>query len=242
MGEYVERKDFTMKSKTSYRSRGRVSLAIFVAAALVAVMAASAAAQVYYIYPSAPPVKADQPAVGADVGFGDNEFGYDLFRIVGHGRFNVMSTSDLGIELIFDNTDTPVEADAWRWGLGVDYRIAIVPKDSTSMPFDLALNAGFAYQNGGDLWNLRFPVGALVSRTSELKGGRRLVPYGGVYVLFDYASWNWPAGVSGDDSDFSVDVELRAGAGLEINESSMAYVSLFLGSGTKIFLGINFVL
>ncbi len=215
----------------------RIAITAATIVVALAMLASTASAQVFYSYPGAPPVKADQPAVGANVGFGD-----DLFRLLGYGRFNVMSTSDLGLELIFDNTDSPVEADVWRWGFGADYKIAIVPKDSTSMPFDLAINAGFGYQGGGDMWNIRFPLGGMVSRPLQFNGDRALVPFGGVYVLFEYASWNWPAGVTGDDSDFEVDVELRVGSGLELSKTSVAYATLYLGNGTKIYLGINFLL
>ena len=207
------------------------------AVALVAVLAPMTGAQVFYTYPGAPPVKPDQPALGANIGFGS-----DLFRILGYGRFNVNSASDLGIELIFDKADTPVDANVWRWGFGADYKYAIAPKDTTRLPFDLALNAGFGYQNGGDLWNIRFPVGGLVSRPLKFKGDNVLVPYGGVYVLFEYAKWNLPPSSMGDDSDFEVDVELRAGAGYEFNETALAYATLFVGAGTKFYLGINFLL
>jgi hypothetical protein len=210
---------------------------IIAAVALVAVLAPVTGAQVFYTYPGAQPAKPDQPALGANIGFGS-----DLFRILGYGRFNVNSASDLGIELLFDKADTPVDTDVWRWGFGADYKYAIVPKDTTSLPFDLALNAGFGYQNGGDLWNIRFPVGGLVSRPLNFKGDNVLVPYGGVYVLFEYAKWNLPSSSTADDSDIEVDVELRAGAGYEFNKTALAYATLFLGAGTKFYLGINFLL
>lgn len=215
----------------------RFAMTVTTIVVALATFASTADAQVFYAYPGAPPVKADQPAIGADIGFGD-----DLFRLLGHGRFNVMSTSDLGLEVIFDKADSPVEANVWRWGFGADYKLAIVPKDSTSMPFDLAINAGFGYQNGGDTWNIRFPVGGMISRPLQLKGDRALVPYGGVYVLFEYAKWNWPSGITGDNSDFEVDVELRVGTGFEIAKSALAYATLYLGAGTKFYLGINFSL
>jgi hypothetical protein len=216
----------------------RMTLAAATIVVALTTLATTAGAQVFYSYPGAPPVKGDHPALGANVGFGD-----DLFRLLGYGRFNVMSMSDLGLELIFDKTDTPVESNIWRWGFGVDYKMAITPKDSTSeMPFDLAVDVGFGFQNGGEMWNLRFPVGGVVSRPLELGSDRALVPYGGVYVLFEYASWNWPSGSSDDDSDFEVDVELRTGVGLEISKSAVANATLFLGNGTKFYLGINFLL
>jgi hypothetical protein len=214
------------------------ALASFIAAVLLAGFAPMAVAQVFYAYPGAPPAKSDQPAVGVNVGFGDR-----LFRLLGYGRFEANSQSDLGIELLLDNSDTVAETDAWRGGFGVDYKYVVVPWDSSSgMPFDLAVNAGFGYQNGGDTWNIRFPVGGLGSRPVQIGDNNVLVPYGGVYLLFQYASWDLPAGVPGDDDDFDVDVELRAGAGFEIKKTSMAYATLYLGAGTKFYLGINFLL
>jgi hypothetical protein len=207
------------------------------AAVLVAVLAPTLGAQVFYSYPGALPAGPDQPALGANTGFGD-----DLFRLLGYGRFNVNAVSDVGLELVFDKADSPVESNVWRWGFGADYKYAIVPQDSSSMPFDLALNAGFGYQGGGDAWNIRFPVGGLVSRSVAVRSDNALVPFGGVYVLFDYASWNLPAGSSGDSSDFDVDVELRAGAGYEITKTALAYATLFLGAGTKFYIGVNFLL
>lgn len=207
------------------------------AAVLVALLAPAVGAQVFYSYPGAPPAKPNQPAAGADMGFGD-----ELLRLLGYGRFNVNSVSDLGVELLFDNTDSRVEADVWRWGFGADYKYAIVPQGDSEMPFDLAVNAGFGYQNGGDQWNIRFPVGGLVSRGLKVREDNLVVPYGGVYVLFQYASWDLPAGAMGDDSDFDVDVELRAGAGYEFTKTTMAYAAFYLGAGNKFYLGVNFLL
>jgi hypothetical protein len=224
-----------MKSKQELKAVRVFARAFVGAMAIVALLASFAGAQVYYMYPGAPPVKKDEPAVGVNIGFGDK-----LFRTLGYGRFNVNSRSDLGIEVTADNTDT-FEPDVWRFGLGADYKFAIVPKE-TEMPFDLAVDAGFGFQSGGDMFNINVPVGGVLSRPMELKGERVLVPYGGVYVLIQYSSWDLPVGATGDDSDWEVDVELRGGAGYEINKKSIAYASLFLGAGTKFYLGINFLL
>jgi hypothetical protein len=209
--------------------------AFFAAAVFVALFTSLAGAQVFYTYPGAPPVKKDEPAVGVNVGFGDK-----LLRTLGYGRFNVNARSDLGLEIVADNTDT-YSSDVWRWGAGIDYKYAIVPEETT-MPFDLAANGGFGFQSGGDMTNFNVPAGAMISRPLELEGGRVLVPYGGVYVLLQYTSWDLPAGAIGDDSDWELEVELRAGAGFEINKATLAYAALFLGAGTKFYLGINFLL
>jgi hypothetical protein len=205
--------------------------AAIAAVVIVALLAPAVGAQVFYMYPGAPPVKKDEPAVGATIAFGD-----DLFRILGYGRFNINNVSDIGVELLTDNTD-----DVWRGGLAADYKYAIVPKE-TEMPFDLSVNGGFGYQWGGDISNILFPVGGLVSRPVELSGGQVLVPYGGVYILFQYTSWDLPPGVPGDTSDWDTDVELRIGSAFVINESSRAFATLHIGAGTRFYLGINFSL
>lgn len=210
---------------------------MMVAAVLVTILAPAGWAQVFYGYPGATTAEDDRPAVGANAGFGD-----DLFRLLGYGRFNVNTVSDLGLELLFDRTDSRVEANVWRWGFGADYKYAIVPEDTTAIPFDLALNAGFGYQNGGDMWNIRFPVGGVVSRPVAVGSSTTLVPFGGVYMLFEYASWDLPPWASGDHSDFDLEVELRAGSGYQISTTAMAYATLYLGAGTKFYLGVNFLL
>jgi hypothetical protein len=63
-----------------------------------------------------------------------------------------------------------------------------------------------------------------------------------VYVLIGYSSWELPAGATGESSDWATDVELRGGAAYHINEKASAYATLFIGAGTKFFLGINFLL
>jgi len=207
-------------------------LSAVAAVLLIAFVAPQAGAQVFYMYPGAPPVKQDQPAVGLTVGFGDN-----LFRTVGYGRFNVNKSSDIGVEIVLDNTDV-VDSDVWRGGMAVDFKYAIVPKDST-LPFDLSVGGGFGYEWGGDMTNVEIPVGGLVSRPLELNGGSVLVPYGGVYILVRYTSIDVP---SVDSSDWDFDVELRVGSGYHINQSSMVYATLHVGAGTKFYVGINFLL
>ena len=227
------RKDTGMKSNS--RKIHLLTRAAIAALVIVALLAPAAGAQVFYMYPGAPPVKKNEPAVGATIAFGD-----DLFRILGYGRFNVNNVSDIGVEVLTDNTDVST-GDVWRGGLAADYKYAIVPKE-TEMPFDLSVNGGFGYQWGGDISNIQFPVGGLVSRPVELSGGRVLIPYGGVYLLFQYAWWDLAPGVPGDTSDWDTDVELRVGAAFVINESSRAFATLHLGAGTKFYLGINFSL
>lgn len=212
-----------------------LSRAAVAAAVIVALLSPAVSAQVFYTYPGAPPVEKNEPAVGATIAFGDH-----LFRLLGYGRFNVNSVSDIGIELLTDRADA-VDGKAWRGGLAADYKYAIVPKE-TEMPFDLSVNSGFGYQWGGELSNLVLPIGGLMSRPVQLESGYIIMPYGGVYVLFQYEWWDLPPGVPGDTSDWSTDVELRLGGSFVIKESSKAYASLHLGAGTKFYLGINFSL
>lgn len=226
-----------MRFVSELEPRGtHIAARAFIGAILIVTLLASfAGAQVYYMYPGAPPVTRNEPALGVTVGIGD-----DLLRLLGYGRFNVNSRSDLGFEFVADNTDT-FEPDVMRFGLGVDYKYAIVPTETT-LPFDLALNAGFGFQSGGDMTNFNVPVGGLLSRPLELRNESVLVPYGGVYILIMYSSWDLPAGFVGDDSDWDLEVELRGGAGYQLTKKTLAYASLFLGAGTKFYLGLNFLL
>jgi hypothetical protein len=208
-----------------------VSAAVWAIAAMVvlgATIVPEAAAQVYHMYPGAPPVKKDAPALGITIGFGD-----ELFRTLGYGRFNVNSVSDIGIELVMDKQN-----EDWRGGVGADYKYAIVPSETT-MPFDLSANAGFGFITGNDITNIDIPIGGMISRPLELSSGGVLVPYGGVYVLIDYRSWS--TGV-GDDSDWTVDVELRGGAGYNFSNTVRGYANLHFGAGTRFYVGIRFVL
>ena len=73
---------------------------------IVALLAPAAGAQVFYMYPGAPPVKKNEPAVGATIAFGDN-----LFRILGYGRFNVNKVSDIGVEVLTEGRRAPAHVD-----------------------------------------------------------------------------------------------------------------------------------
>ena len=187
-----------------------------------------AGAQVYHMYPGAPVVEKDAPALGVTIGFGDH-----LFRTLGYGRFNINPVADIGVEVVADNGN-----DVWRSGAGADFKYGIVPKEST-LPFDLAVNGGIGFITGGDVTNVDIPLGGLISRPVELGNGGVLVPYGGVYVLIDYASWSTG---TVDESDWTTDVELRGGAGYQITKSALAYANLQFGAGTKFYIGIKFIL
>lgn len=203
------------------------AIVLALAACVILATIGIANGQVFYSYPGAPPVKDLEPAIGVAVGLGD-----DIFRIVGYSRFNLSSISDLGLEIVLDNLD-----DNWRAGLAADVRYAIVPKHST-LPFDLSLNGGMGIEGGGDITNFNVPLGAVLSRPLELNNGRVLVPFGGAYLLIVRTSIDTPPGKR-DFSDTEVDVELRGGANLIINDATGMYAALHIGAGTMFFIGLN---
>jgi hypothetical protein len=200
------------------------AIIVFIAGFLVS----PAVAQVYHMYPGAPAVEKDAPALGVTVAFGDH-----LFRTLGYGRFNINPVSDIGVEIVADNGN-----DVWRSGAGADFKYNIVPKEST-LPFDLAVNGGLGFITGHDVTNVDIPLGGLVSRPLELSNGGVLVPYGGVYILISHLSWSTALG---DESDWETDVELRGGAGYQITKTSLAYANLQFGAGTRFYIGIRFIL
>lgn len=202
--------------------------------AILVVAASAANAQVFYLYPGAPVVKDAEPAMGATFGIGE-----DIFRLLGYTRFNINEQTDLGLELVIDrlDNDVPGADDAWRLGAGVDVKYAIVPHN-TSLPFDLAVNAGFGFESGGDLTNINIPLGGLISRPLELSDGKVVIPYGGVYILITHYSWDVDIpGVDNDDTD--TDVELRGGARLVLKENTSVFGTLHVGAGTMFYLGLN---
>lgn len=207
-----------------------LSVAIAIGVALCA--GTPAHAQVFYLYPGAPPVGDTEPALGTTLGFGD-----DIVRIVGYGRFNVSELSDLGIEVVLDRWDPGFADDAWRFGLGADYRYAIVP-GGTDLPFDLSLDGGFGFQSGDDITNFHIPLGGVISRPLELQNGRILVPYGGLYLVFSHVSVNTPPGIP-DHDDSELDVELRLGTSIELGAGMAGFVNIHIGDNELFFLGVN---
>lgn len=228
--------------KTSPESRRRLYPRWFVAVsaiAALAVMTSAAGAQVYYLYPGAPVVKSDQPVIGSTIGIGD-----DLFRILGYARFNISDVTDLGLELVLDHVDRGVGLDSndgWRFGVGADFKYSVVPRN-TSLPFDLSVNAGLGFESGLDYTNIDVPIGGVVSRPIELNNGRVIAPYGGLYVVISHVSFDidpLPAYRHVDNDDTEVDVELRAGTKLQINDTSFVFATLHVGNETMLFLGLD---
>lgn len=212
--------------------RARVLLAVVSSVAAILMAASPANSQVFYSYPGAAVVKDAEPAAGAALGIGD-----DLLRILGYMRFNVNATTDFGLELVLDHWDGPFGVDDWRIGAGADLKYAIIPKNST-LPFDLAVNAGLGFESGGDVTNINVPLGGMISRPVELSNGRVVVPYGGIYILISHYSYDVDGpGIDNDDTD--TDVELRMGARTTISAATSAYATLHLGAGTMFFFGFD---
>jgi len=180
-------------------------------------------AQVYYSFPGATVIEKDFADVGTAIGFGDN-----VTRLLGYGRFNVSQVSDLGLEVVMDNT-----AGTWRLGAGVDFRYLIVPT-SRELPFDLSVGAGLGFESGAHFSNIDIPVGGMISRPLELDNGHILLPFAGFYVVYT----NVHSDRFGNDAD--LEVELRAGSSYELTRMVRVFAAAsFGGRDTMFFLGVN---
>ncbi|GEM_PF-1817441 len=185
-------------------------------------------AQVFYEYPGAPVVKDSEPAVGPYVSIGDN-----LLRIGGYGRFNAARDMDAGLELVIDR----IHGKSFI-GAGGDVKYAIIPANA-NLPFDWAVNAGIGFITGNDITDLIVPLGTIISRPLELANGSILSPYGGIYVLIIHNSVDTALGTI---SNTNTDVELRAGASLELKPNMNIFSAFHVGSGSKFYIGVNFKL
>lgn len=193
-------------------------------------------AQVFYSYPGARPVTDSSPSLGLVSGFGDN-----VVRLGGFGRFNLSSVADLGLEVMFENVDTEdTSDDTGFWGAGGDGKYLLVTADESNK-FDVAAEAGVGFLSRSDYLLIHAPLGVIASHDFVMNDGRRIVPYGGVYLLFDYVKIDAPAGapVDYDDSDTDFDVEMRIGASAEIVKRGSLFAALHAGNGTMFFLGFN---
>jgi hypothetical protein len=192
----------------------------------------TATAQVYQPYWSARAVSDDSPVLGVAMGFGD-----DMFRIAGHGRFNITSASDLGLELVFDNVEDEIGDDSHFFGGGLDYKYTVVAQGER-LPFDLAAQACAGMQWGSDVRVLTVPLGMLGSKAIAVEeGGRVITPYLGFYFIIDHVTVDVPGG--GDSSDTDVDAEIRLGSAFQITGQTHAFAGLHLGNGTMFFLGFT---
>lgn len=206
------------------------------AVALLFGLASGARAQVFYSYPGARPVTDTSPSLGLVSGFGDN-----LVRLGGFGRFNLSSVADLGLEVMFQNVDTEDTSDDTSfWGAGGDGKYLLVSANENS-PLDIAAQVGAGILTRSDYLLVHVPLGALASHDFVMNDGRRIVPYGGVYFLFDYLDINAPAGAPADydESSTDFDVELRVGASAEIVKRGSLFAALHAGNGTMFMLGFN---
>ena len=205
---------------------------LFASAVLVCALAPGARAQVFYSYPGARPVTDTSPSLGLVAGFGDN-----TVRLGGFGRFNLSPVADLGLEAMYQNVDTEdTSNDTSSGGAGMDGKYLLAEADG-SMPLDIAVQAGAGFLAGSGFLDVHVPLGGLASHDFIMNDGRRITPYGGVYFLFDYVSFDAPAGV--DDSDTDFDVEMRIGASAEIVKRGSLFAALHAGNGTMFFVGFN---
>jgi hypothetical protein len=198
--------------------------------ALLGVLAGqeAARAQVYQPYFSARPVDTDSPALGGAVGFGE-----DMFRLAGHARFNITSSSDLGLELVFDNFDTDFD-DTHYYGGGLDFKYLAVAQGDR-LPFDFAVQACVGMEWGNDTSQLTVPFGFLGSKSIAMNEDGELTPFASAYVVVEHTSFD----AAGVDDDTDVNVEIRLGAAYEVATRSHVYAALHFGNGTMFFLGFS---
>ncbi len=190
----------------------------------------AARAQVFYSMPGARPARDDSPILGLTVGLGE-----DLFRLVGFGRFNASRSADIGLEITYEDLDTgPGSNDQSRFGGGADFK-ALVVRQGDNTPVDAAVQLGAGVLARSNYTLIKVPVGALVSRSFALDDNRSTVPYAGVYVVMDFLDIDSRGANSGFNSD--VDVELRAGASVDLVDNATFYAAFHVGNGTLFFLG-----
>lgn len=203
-----------------------------IAVVVVCALATGAGAQVFYSYPGARPVTDTSPSLGLVAGFGDN-----LVRLGGFGRFNLSSKSDLGLEAVFNNVKSEGAGnDTGYGGAGADGKYLFFPARE-DMQIDIAAQVGAGFLARSGYFLLHVPFGAIASHDFTTNDGRRITPYGGVYFIFDYASFDAPPGADSSDTDF--DVEMRIGASAEIVKRGSLFAALHAGNGTMFFIGFN---
>jgi hypothetical protein len=186
----------------------------------------TAAAQVFYVYPDAPPVETRHLDGGGYLAFGENE----LVRLSGYGRTGVARWVDVGAEFLLDNVDGD-----WMGGIGGDVKLALFPR--RTFPFDVSANTGIGYVSGSGRSVLQLPIGGVVSSPFELENGAEFVPYLGVYVLFVDTDVEQAGGAKVSDTD--VDVEARFGARYTVGEQMSLFATLQLGRQSSFYVGLN---
>jgi hypothetical protein len=172
------------------------------------------------------------PSLGLVSGFGDN-----VVRLGGFGRFNLSPTSDVGLEAWYQNVDTEDSAEDTSFGgAGMDGKF-LLTSATESMPLDIAAQAGAGFLARSGYLDVHVPLGVIASHDFVTNDGRHIVPYGGVYLIMDFITYDAAPGV--DDSDTDFDVELRIGASADIVRRGSLFAALHAGNGTMFFLGFN---
>jgi hypothetical protein len=201
--------------------------------ALLALAASGVQAQVFYSYPGAKPVTDLSPSLGLVAGFGDN-----VIRLGGFGRFNISSVADLGVEAMYQNVDTDGSGkDTGYGGAGIDGKYALMFANENT-PLDASVQAGVGFLSRSDYLQIHVPFGGIASHDFVYAGDRKIVPFAGVYFVWDYVKISGLPG-GGDDSSTDFDVEMRIGASAEIISRGSVFASLHAGNGTMFFIGFN---
>jgi hypothetical protein len=208
-------------------------MGVLVALLLVA-LASSVHAQVFYSYPGARPVIDTSVSLGLVSGFGE-----DTIRLGGFSRFNLTSVADLGFEAHYENLDVEGvgDDDTGFFEFGIDGKYLLMSADQ-DMPLDIAAQGGVGIMISDELFKLHVPIGVIASHDFVTSNGRKIVPYGGGYLLFDYVKFK-DAAPGEDDSETDFDVEMRIGASAEIVTGKSLFAALHAGNGTMFFLGFN---
>ena len=204
---------------------------VVVATVVACALAGAAHAQVFYSFPGAKPVTDASPSLGLVAGFGDN-----IVRLGGFGRFNLSERADLGLEAMYNNVKAEgTTNDTGYGGGGVDgkYQFFHARQD---MQIDIAANAGVGVLARSSYSDIHVPFGALASHDFTMNDGRLIVPYAGLYFVYDYVHVDVD-GASSGDHDF--DTELRVGASAEIVKKGSLFAALHAGNGTMFFIGFN---
>jgi hypothetical protein len=205
---------------------------VVVAMVVACALSSAAHAQVFYSFPGAKPVTDSSPSLGLVAGFGDN-----TVRLGGFGRFNLSSNADLGLEAMFNNVKAEgTDNDTAYGGGGVDgkYQFFHARQD---MQIDIAANVGAGVLARSGFYNIHVPFGALVSHDFNLNDGHLLLPYAGLYFIYDYSHIDVPA--PADNSSSDLDTEMRIGLSYDIVKKGSLFAALHAGNGTMFFIGFN---
>jgi hypothetical protein len=205
-------------------------IAIILVVVLPFVISGSTAlAQVFYQYPGASTVEPQRFFVGTYLSGGD-----DLFRWGGYGRLGIAGYWDVGFEALVESEDSD-----WRGGAGGDLKYEF--PTAKSVPFDVALNAGFGFASCNGATVFQAPLGGIMSIPLKTDDGRLITPYLGVYAVF-IRSKVQVSGLPDDLTDNDLEALIRGGVSIELRDNVVLFGTLQLGPEDLVALGLNYQL